>query len=1078
MTERVAVDDRPSNDLVGQILSTRACVIEASAGTGKTYTLEQLALRLIDEGVPVDQLLIVTFTEKATEEVRVRLYRSLAQLIRMQESDKRGRLWNALQDFDRANILTIHGFCQKILNEYAFEMGTLFQQTLVDRRALFSRALHDVLQQLGPLETTTHHLLERWLRLSHFGSTESLEQRLFDWHIARARIVCGPAQDTASDPAAPEPRDADGSLFAELITALLPKVEARMAQLKQTQGFIDFDDMLTRVQHALSGERASVLIDRLRLRYQVAVVDEFQDTDDVQWAIFRTLFLYPNATHRLYLIGDPKQAIYGFRGADVYAYDRAKKCVIEQGGKLVTLDECYRSTPELVRALDQVFSHGFFSGDIAQYRTQHSARSDLKLIDSPANPVCVWHLVADTKLAIDAIRSTLARRTADEILRLVNSEAVQVEERGATRRLNFRDVFVLTRSASEAEHYAQVFRERGIPCSVARDVPLFQSTEAEECLTLFRALQHTHDPLYLKRVFLTLFFAGDLSNVDTLDDATVQTQVKAKLDEWARLMRKRHLGVLYDSLFYQSQLSHRAAALDPTGQRLQRYQAVLEWVLARLYTVMDPLQEAVERLERAVVGDQSVEHLDDAQTSSVASRDCVGILTMHKAKGLEAAVVFVGGGLTRAPRDGYKPRICHQGAERVAWLGQIPREIAQLVEEEDRQDDQRLLYVALTRAKLRVYLPFFGSVRPGQKPTPQENYTYLRGSYLQVNQTLARLVEQGVLSADSSSNDLFGLEHLRVLKTKRSAEHTSSFNGSAMHSVDAGYAGVDMHPEHMQRLARPFVVTSYSQLKASLSAIATDYDIDLSSAREDEVLQATLENKDLIQGTTLGIYVHDVLEHIDFCSVASSKNVDEWVAREDVRACFKSSAKRRAIADHEPGMAERLVYASLRTPVKTDVFDLPQGLCAIETKIAEMPFNFALTPFLSSRAKRSTRPPSERGFIRGAIDMVFEHEGRFVVVDWKSDRVDDARREALERYVADNYTLQVKVYSLALLRFLQIKKEADYARFGGILYAFLRLMDAEHPQGYYFVRPSWSELCAWDKELGESDQPWGYSLYR
>ena len=495
-------------------LGRRNAVVESSAGTGKTFLLEHLFVDLIlNHGLTCDEILVVTFTEKATAELVLRLRGLLERLAHLRADDPmalaardadpasvwtideaaRARLAQSLLGFDRASISTIHGFCQRILQDHAFVQARFFDEEVVAKEAAFGRAFRDVLRT----HASDEHLgsaLSAWLASGRTVATleqllracdheqaaplfprfdaERLRLALASWQkvsdstelrrcLKQARVhgstiggilrrteriaetvattngegiplLVGfdgflaekSTQDTfsyvlASLPAAATTSEECLATLAEAVRMLaaavvplealiacrmLPLVRERAALHKRRAGWFEFSDMLALVAKALAdpGPAGRALLDALRRQYRHALIDEFQDTDEIQWSIFRRIFTGSPATHALTVIGDPKQAIYGFRGADVHAYLDARHALVEQGAAHVVLDRNFRSTKDMVAAANLIFDQRaefFRSGSgIGYHDPVRCGRTDLAL-DNDTNhggkPVVVLDVRSD-----------------------------------------------------------------------------------------------------------------------------------------------------------------------------------------------------------------------------------------------------------------------------------------------------------------------------------------------------------------------------------------------------------------------------------------------------------------------------------------------------------------------------------------------------------------------------------------------------------------------------------------------------------------------------------------------------------
>ncbi len=445
-----------------QVPLDRHVVIDASAGTGKTFTLESLVVELVlSTDMTLDQLLCVTFTEKATHEIRSRVRAKLETLLAgrgepaTDEQVRAGDYWTidaraierlqgALHAFDSATIATIHAFCHRVLRENAFASGRCFEEKQVDGREAFGRAFRDALRS----DAARHPARAPWLEAALRGgwSIDRLEELL--WSAAKERAPIRPPFDpdalaaalaafpgeeardgrlladlkasgmhprTASNmvdaladlagyverarrgglplfvqeakdvlaklreklgPIAPRPGKAERVVTATLTIAraappfpaalahaLLGCVRDELARSKRASGRFDFDDMLSLVDDALRGPRGPALAEAMRQRWRFALIDEFQDTDETQWSIFRRAFFdrlpsRPDARTTLVLVGDPKQSIYRFRGADVETYLAASRAVLAGGGARVRLERNFRATAALVEATNLLFEQG------------------------------------------------------------------------------------------------------------------------------------------------------------------------------------------------------------------------------------------------------------------------------------------------------------------------------------------------------------------------------------------------------------------------------------------------------------------------------------------------------------------------------------------------------------------------------------------------------------------------------------------------------------------------------------------------------------------------------------------------
>jgi exodeoxyribonuclease V beta subunit len=480
------VDDIANIDL------SRHALIEASAGTGKTFTLENLVVRLLKErpDIQIENILVVTFTEKATSELKARIQEKLVEQIQMADDKETDgafvqKISDTLDAFDRAAIATIHGFCHSILKDFTFENQGLFQNEVVDDGPIFESLLKEQMRKTWP-QTYGEHLKEL-LKISAFSSQK-------DQFLAR---VINPVKQLQTD----------------------------AARVKRQNGWISYDDMLSQVASALHSDHCSGLIQTLRAKYKIAFVDEFQDTDPVQWQIFKRLFLDDStgpSENLLILIGDPKQAIYSFRGADVYAYLEARnemERLSETGGaNLYSLATNWRSKPELVAAFNDLF------GRDEWFPTQEQAGSfeiGYQGAGSPAETDLPAVLAADgsRRPALNVVdlrgpalprqaKPILAGFIAREVRYLVDRGAIEIQSKnGPPRPLDFGDICILVRGKADAFFLEPELTDLGIPYSFYKKPGLFLSDEALYLSLVCHAIFDPGSIPDVKKALLTPFFA-------------------------------------------------------------------------------------------------------------------------------------------------------------------------------------------------------------------------------------------------------------------------------------------------------------------------------------------------------------------------------------------------------------------------------------------------------------------------------------------------------------------------------------------------------------------------------------------
>jgi exodeoxyribonuclease V beta subunit len=1174
----------------------RHALIEASAGTGKTYRLEQLVVDLLTEyDARLEQILLVTYTEKATGELRGRVRNALEQALAASSGSREQALQQALDSFDDANVYTIHGFCQRVLQDYAFENRHAFQCQLVNDKDLLLPCLREI--QRGRWRQEYGDELCQVLELAAYGEIkgagenwENLVQQvalslrpacdhrlmpamLPNWpsivrelndglqaDLARLRRLAGPIDHNQltdhawyigygqlrlnprwreswqnkvlkpvlnwlADPhSAMRPLAAFRRLlhacnesarfqkrgFSFLIDKLgeearaeLPhlcpnlheavreldarresvdwavlekqltirtvgQVQELLAAHKHDHGLISFEDMLTRVDEALNPAKnpgANALLALLRHRYRYAVVDEFQDTDPIQWRIFKRIFVEGNASNRLVCVGDPKQAIFAFRGADLHAYLKAQDELKTQfAAEQHHLDINWRSCSELLVPLNHLFADGdWFSENGVRYRevqaadnherphrvlTDRTGRSALNLVD--LNDIA----------QLSQARRENARFVADEIRRLLfpasGQPALEFDSNGQERPLLAGDICVLVFKRLEAVPLLEALRVAGIRYTFYKQPGLWQSDEAVHLGYVLRAIARPEEPERFKKALLTRFFRISPAELALCEELPSQHLVNELFQRWCTLAEKRDWAKLFQSV------------LEDTGVLLvRRHEHDADREMGNLLHILRTLQLAAYARDLDLLGILDVfEEMrrrpgdEDSNLQPIETqRPKVQVMTVHASKGLEFPILFLAGGFTsgRSPsyltyRDDNNNLIFDIGSGNTAAKDAFERE--------RDAEERRLLYVALTRAMFKLYVPRVASETKYQKPGPvvtvltnaieKSNLEKLKPPFVEV---IARFSNAGVAAtAQGPLPDGHTMRSRRVGATIRL-------------DADALFPKVD--PYLGQRRA---LIRSFSSIHRKLSSTAPEPPSFAETLpRADEDRPDSFEEAAPIHGRVFGDMIHDTLEKIEFASVGSAVEpaellLDNAPARvlidEVISTHFPKLFSRQDPAVLRQACRQqiaRLVWNGLRTPLSAAGGPLWQ--VAPRDRLQELEFHF---PILVGPPLPEVR--RIEGFLTGFIDLVFRRNGKYFLVDWKTNLLAGSYTpQALAQSMIEcDYVRQYRLYLQALARWLKKSCGAafDFTRdFGGVYYLYLRGMNgADESSGVFFCQPTVDDL--------------------
>ncbi|HUS30179.1 MAG TPA: UvrD-helicase domain-containing protein [Kofleriaceae bacterium] len=1073
--------------------SDRLVVVEASAGTGKTFFLEHRVVDLVLAGAELSQILLVTFTDKAVAELRMRIRDLLDRMARADidqvapstwniDDEARARLRAAVTAFDHAPIFTIHAFCHRILIEDAFAARRLFDQTQVADEVAFDTAFNALLRERFATHSPDKELLAAYLewgktvdnlrdlllkcaradarprrsldpqravevlgqlramlgtadereRFLHTTSWGRGQRYAADWVDEAGRVldrargddpaVALAACDELRDVAEKIVKYAKGpvantliesmkvmSLGEAIASELLPHVVKRIGTDKAEHGMFDYDDMLDLVREALHGPRGSELATRLRTRMPWVMIDEFQDTDPVQWDIFRTVWMHPDAKG-LTIVGDPKQAIYGFRGADVATYLDAKHELLRNGATQVDLDVNRRSTAELVEAVNALLAGpplGPLMDKTITYDHPVKASGDVTC-EGSRPPLTIFSLEGGGSRERDPDRDALALAISSEIERLRDRPHAW-QSRGKAPPFTLGHCMVLTRTGKESLQIASVLRSRGLACALVESDKLFETREAAELAALLEAIAAPRDRSARMRALHTRFFDVPWAELMRVVDASDHHPLIARLFDWAALAGRREYEQLFRRVIEDSHFAERALVLGGGERALVNTWHLIELLLEEVARSRCDLHELTLRLRRWINEHEELADDRDVQRAETDA-DAIRILTIHKAKGLEAPYVFLFGCATGGPKS--KVGVLRDGAGRTLHVDTNDDAIKQQLEMEADAENQRLAYVALTRAQIRLYVPLYGG-KPPDKTAMYVPVQRCATHLLKINHPLVETVHVGVGVAPDP---------------QAPADALATFDVPAPPTI------TPLAPLAPARLG--LAMLSYTRLAHDLEAAAlepgelphaidpAEFDVDDRNAEA----RASLGPDDLPPGADAGLLLHAIFEHADLATARAAKDVDAWRANPVVERLLVDQAREHGIAEQCLPHAARIVHTTLtRQLALTDGTELPPLVEA--TAIArELEFTY---PMPSAPDAPPNAPP--RGLVKGFIDAIVAWNDELWVLDYKSDLLggDDLASAATDR-MHEKYGVQARLYAVAADRM------RGNRRLAGLLFAFVR----------------------------------------
>ncbi len=1201
-------------------------LIEASAGTGKTYTIAGLVLRLILENkLAMSEILVVTFTVAATDELRHRIRQTLKTA---EDAFKRGhsddtffdgvvkkfrnpaekvpQLTEALRDFDEAAIFTIHGFCQKVLQTNAFETGALFDTELIPDEAVLRREIADDFWRrsffpASPLfvnyALSTKTEAQRWIpdtvvqlmsapwaavetnimpaadlvNLSRLEAEYSAaaEELCRAWPSARTDVAniiatdphlsrsqykpsqipglvramdefvaaqgnapesfpvldklsrsgiqngtkkrCAPPQHPIFDcvEIVKQRKDILCQAYERQLLGLrfsaLEYLRQELRRRKQDRNVQSFDDLLVEVRTVIAGELGDRLVNEIRRTYRAALIDEFQDTDPIQYSIFDRVFRQGKGV--LFLIGDPKQSIYGFRSADIFTYFKATEDVESR----YTLEENWRSETDLVKATNTLFSRidTPFVYDEIPFRMVKPAAGKtgevLKVRGKDEAPFRCW-FIDQTAVGGDSLpgkKRYIAKGDAREVIgRMVAKEIARLLRLGQEGKaligkdpLSAGDIAVLVSANREARAIQQILCAHGIPSVLYVTDNLFDAAEAREMDRLLRAVAFPHNARLLSAALTTdmLGYTGEALEAVRISEREWEHWVQ-KFSFLHEVWRSRGFMNMLRRLLNEEQVGNRLLSLDDGERRLTNVLhlgEVLHHAALEQELMMSGLIQWLSEQRNP-----ASPRLEEHQLRLESDARAVKVVTIHRSKGLEFPIVFCP--YTWNPSrigTGNDPIIFHEATrERSRWvdLGSASQDDhRKLAEREALAENMRIFYVAVTRAKNRCYTVWGHFNNAG---TSAMAYSLrFPGASPKQDQDLLAILENLYKGLDD--NDI-----------KESLEQLARDAGGviAVEEISTGGGGrlspSRKKPETLEcrtftgRIDRDWRISSFSSLTAFLDhgeegrhhvlSDVPDYDEDV--LWEDQPAEELTGIFAFPQGARAGLVVHELFEDLDFTE--KRPEVIKSVAAEKLRRY-----------GFDPGWDTTLCEMTTRV-LSIPLIGNETSLNSISPtrRISELEFYYPVRQISPEGLKElflsyggmdvPTAFPRQleqldfqpaRGFMKGFIDLVFQHEDVFYLLDWKSNflgnSVEHYAQEALSDVMEEQfYVFQYHIYTLALHQYLRLRL-ADYRyakNFGGVLYVFVRGVDPEKGSkfGIYCAKPAEELIEAMSKEIiGDRD---------
>lgn len=1154
---------------------TGVSLVEAGAGTGKTYNIASLFVRAIleQELLPAN-ILVLTYTEAATAELKFRLRNRIKDSIEVLEGAEPAdpfleeirrrystkqlpNLKDALYRFDDAPVSTIHGFCQRLLKENPIKFGVSpefdiltderellqkkvdqywrklmqessddfhqsIQQLMVDEgmdpdkllgfiKPVLSKSYASIVPELSPLSEYQDRFkkvksafleLRAQLQIDKDRIIELLDsgmlngntynknkhfyfEAVLNWseqeiiplkpvdklHLFSSHMVDKVKKAHSNDFEAPEllsTVDHYLSVVEEIQDVKLSIIQNAIfeghdafEESKKARDVLTYDDLLETVSKGLTNEISK----KLRSKYPIALVDEFQDTDPVQYSIFRSI--YGNTEDSaIYMIGDPKQAIYKFRGADIHTYLSAR----EDARFKFSLGYNFRSNAQIIAGVNEFFSHSkhpFLLKDLefspAKFPEAKSpSKGLLKHKGESTSQMQILEYKPDSGKAGD-IRSEVAESTASEIVNLL-SEEYTIDD----RKLEQSDIAVLVRTNSQALLMQEVLRNRGLRSVIKNRESVFTSSESEELNLILKAIEN---PAFEDRIRAALateslgFSAQQILELN--ENESSWEDISARFLDLSKQWKQYGFYQIAEQLLHDFRIELNLSSHADAERRI-----------TNLYHLIELLKKA-ERDDKltpnGLIRYFDKKRMDSSQTSDEevirleSDEQLVQIVTVHASKGLEYPVVFCPYLWEGIKTDKKIPDILHKNGETVIDLGTEGEEQEEnrlLSLKDDLAETVRLAYVALTRAESACFVYAVEDIR----------FEFSALSCLMEGEDVvyARLHDKITLTSSvfKKEHDLNSFKMMLLLKELGSspdiefrqallndAKWSDPISTETDHLKSKRYTGNAL-TDYPQLLSFSSLSDSAKEMSFQLDKPGFDYDdseyVGVAS-RDTEKTIFTLP-----KGAKTGTMLHNIFEHIEF---GDSSTYAEVIRNEIIRAGLEEDwfdvvqQSIKSVLDHK--LMSDIRLADL---VNEDLIDEME----FHFPVADIDFRSIMQII---RGEEEQEPEEMRhGFLKGYIDLTFRANGQFYILDYKSnylgDQYSDYSPRAIQQEMKHSYyDLQYHIYTVAIHRLLKTTlPDYDYDRdFGGVFYVFLRGVNPETDgSGIFFDKPDFEIISGLD----------------
>lgn len=1079
-------------------------ILEASAGTGKTYRITKIVTDKIKAGSRITEMLIMTYTEAAAGELRDRIRTNLMELDAGNISDiEKENIKTALTDFDMASICTIHSFCKEVMSNYAFQCQLSFHANVNNDPMVYKKAYQTVIYRLGsyintlPEETKQKLYSQKYyqdnaiklaielysddkiepevnleyipqkigeyaqliLDISPQEKHSIIEQLTNKRKKARAdyakkavdflldiiisndieyiinQAICESdklpedqkeyIRKIPEDIFPTELKEAitiisnPAALYSSILFGIIARETAKEAKcINHDKLQYTYNDLIETVADEVKRDNSPLLAE-LQKRYNIGIIDEFQDTNPLQWTIINKMFVEGNPKAKeLITAGDPKQSIYSFQGANVYTYEKAVHAIAENG-KTEGLEINYRTNKHLLDIFNTLFIH---SDDIDNIKSEDSeedskrnwfSRGVYKTVGASEknnitlNPDYKYFNIVNLTKDKEEPKSEIQKRYAGFIAR----EIIHFIQKHPYEDFKLSDIYILIRNKKESICIEDALKEAEIPYTFYKKTGVYSTRESKSLFFLLRAIAYEHREKYLKEALIGDFFKEiSIENIDS-SASDNQSNIFEYFNNWRDEKYFNDFSALIRDIYSETKILE--ISLKESGERsisiyLQIARTLENYAISEkknLYEVIDYFQTLI---------DTNTESTLDEDTEEInTEKEKVKIMTMHASKGLENKIIFIAGGFNKNGIN--NNNLYYKYTDENGKIIDTSKSQKDICEKQEAQESRRLFYVALTRAKYMLYLPEI--TNHSKKTILKEilnSIINVKNNPEEINKYKTTDKEAVILS----DYNITYSDNMKFHKQKYTKEEKSDNILNKPQTIENHYD-------------RAQTIESFSSISKKKSNIPEE-DLIITQAYEPE--EEPQDEYDipedilmLPKGTNTGLLLHEILEKADFTQIMSYKSFDEWKSFTDNPGSNINIIMDNYYTKNQQEILKENVYKIIWNTLHTQLPGTNARIGDIKNKLCEldffMPYNF-----------------SEKNYLKGIVDMIFSIDKNYYILDWKSNITqNNIYKETTCREIMDkhDYNLQAEIYGNSLIAWLK-SLSIDPNLYRGAFYVFLR----------------------------------------